>query len=137
MERDPGLPEHLFPGVGRNDSIVTLVVGARRFISGWNSWRVIAIGLMHVGVGEGPEIVRMFGRGMYLKGWKMTLKWHCTAARQRSFSELEALFIANCRRSVYEPEHSWVVDSRLVLTGANSSGICRFRFARPGRIHVA
>ena len=34
------------------------------FIAGWNSWRVSTMGLMHVGVGEGSEIIQMFGRGV-------------------------------------------------------------------------
>ena len=38
---------------------------------------------MHVGVGEGPEIIQMFGRGVRLKGWNMSLKRH-----QRSGAEL-------------------------------------------------
>ena len=76
VEREMGFAERLFPGVDRPDSMVNVVVGARRFIAGWNSWRVSAMGLMHVGVGEGPEIVQMFGRGVRLKGWNASLKRH-------------------------------------------------------------
>ena len=55
---------------------MNVVIGARRFIAGWNSWRVSTMGLMHVGVGEGPEVVQTFGRGVRLKGWDMSLKRH-------------------------------------------------------------
>ena len=74
--RDSGFARQLFANVDRVDSTVNIVIGARRFIAGWNSWRVTTMGLMHVGVGEGPEIIQMFGRGVRLKGWNMSLKRH-------------------------------------------------------------
>ena len=76
VERDAGFARRLFADVDRADSTVNIVIGARRFIAGWNSWRVSSMGLMHVGVGEGPEIIQMFGRGVRLKGWNMSLKRH-------------------------------------------------------------
>ena len=76
VEREAGFTRRLFADVDRLDSTVNVVVGARRFIAGWNSWRVSTMGLMHVGVGEGPEIIQMFGRGVRLKGWNMSLKRH-------------------------------------------------------------
>ena len=82
-EREAGFVERLFADVDKPNSPVNLVIGARRFIAGWNSWRVSTMGLMHVGVSEGPEIIQMFGRGVRLKGWNMSLKRH-----QRSGAEL-------------------------------------------------
>lgn len=76
IDREAGFAQLLFADVDRTDSPVNIVIGARRFIAGWNSWRVSTMGLMHVGVGEGPEIIQMFGRGIRLKGWNMTLKRH-------------------------------------------------------------
>jgi len=83
VSREAGFAERLFADVDRPDSPVNIVIGARRFIAGWNSWRVATMGLMHVGVGEGPEIIQMFGRGVRLKGWNMSLKRH-----QKSGAEL-------------------------------------------------
>ncbi len=83
IEREAGFAKRLFADVDRPDSTVNIVIGARRFIAGWNSWRVSTMGLMHVGVGEGPEIIQMFGRGVRLRGWKMSLKRH-----QKSGAEL-------------------------------------------------
>lgn len=83
ISREAGFAERLFADVDRSDSPVNIVIGARRFIAGWNSWRVATMGLMHVGVGEGPEIIQMFGRGVRLKGWNMSLKRH-----QKSGAEL-------------------------------------------------
>ncbi len=76
LEREVGFARRLFADVDRTDSTVNVVIGARRFIAGWNSWRVSTMGLMHVGVGEGPEIIQMFGRGVRLKGRDMSLKRH-------------------------------------------------------------
>ncbi|WP_424947583.1 DEAD/DEAH box helicase family protein [Candidatus Spongiihabitans sp.] len=66
----------LFADVDNNNSPVNIVIGARKFAAGWNSWRVSTMGLMHVGTGEGPQIIQMFGRGVRLKGRDMSLKRH-------------------------------------------------------------
>ncbi len=70
----------LFDDVDSNHSPVNIVIGARRFVAGWNSWRVSTMGLMHVGTGEGPQIIQMFGRGIRLKGHGMSLKRHTALA---------------------------------------------------------
>jgi len=72
--------EPLFADVDNRNSPVTMVVGARKFAAGWNSWRVSTMGLMHVGTGEGPQIIQMFGRGVRLKGHGMSLKRHTALA---------------------------------------------------------
>ncbi len=66
----------LFDTVDTDSSPVNIVIGARKFIAGWNSWRVSTMGLMHVGTGEGPQIIQMFGRGVRLRGQGLSLKRH-------------------------------------------------------------
>ena len=102
VEREAGFARRLFADVDRTDSTVNVVIGARRFIAGWNSWRVSTMGLMHVGVGEGPEIIQMFGRGVRLKGWNMSLKRHRESeaeapADSGRLTELETLRIFGLR----------------------------------------
>ncbi len=102
VERELGFAERLFEHVDRADSTVNVVIGARRFIAGWNSWRVSTMGLMHVGVGEGPEIIQMFGRGVRLKGWNMSLKRHRECGVEppndsAQLAELEKLYIFGLR----------------------------------------
>ena len=103
VEKNVGFSPRLFADVDLETSPVNMVVGARRFIAGWNSWRVSTMGLMHVGVGEGPEIVQMFGRGVRLRGWKMGLKRHgavpdvSLAETGEELSELETLHIFGLR----------------------------------------
>ena len=101
VDREMGFAERLFASVDRPDSTVNVVIGARRFI-GWNSWRVSTMGLMHVGVGEGPEIIQMFGRGVRLKGWNMSLKRHRESGAAPPpdadrLTELEKLYIFGLR----------------------------------------
>ena len=102
VDREMGFAARLFADVDRQDSTVNIVIGARRFIAGWNSWRVSTMGLMHVGVGEGPEIIQMFGRGVRLKGYNMSLKRHREIggelpADSDELAELEKLYIFGLR----------------------------------------
>ena len=102
LEREAGFAWRLFADVDRADSTVNVVIGARRFIAGWNSWRVSTMGLMHVGVGEGPEIIQMFGRGVRLKGRDMSLKRHRESGAEPPadgdrLAELETLRIFGLR----------------------------------------
>ena len=102
VDREMGFAERLFGAVDHPDSTVNVVIGAQRFIAGWNSWRVSTMGLMHVGVGEGPEIIQMFGRGVRLKGWDMSLKRYTAAgapppADRAGLLELERLYIFGLR----------------------------------------
>ncbi len=66
----------LFDQVDNNNSPVNIVIGARKFAAGWNSWRVSTMGLMHVGKDKGSQIIQIFGRGVRLKGYDMSLKRH-------------------------------------------------------------
>ena len=102
VDRELGFAARLFADVDRPDSTVNIVIGARRFIAGWNSWRVGTMGLMHVGVGEGPEIIQMFGRGVRLRGWNMSLKRHRESSAElppnsAALQELETLYIFGLR----------------------------------------
>jgi len=49
-------------------------IGAKKFIEGWDSWRVSSMGLINMGKGEGPQIIQLFGRGVRLKGRNFSLK---------------------------------------------------------------
>ena len=51
-----------------------MLAGARKFIEGWNSWRVSNMGLLNIGRSEGSQIIQLFGRGVRLRGRDMTLK---------------------------------------------------------------
>ena len=64
----------LFDSVNDKDSKIKVIIGAKKFIEGWNSWRVCSMGLINMGKGEGPQIIQLFGRGVRLKGENLSLK---------------------------------------------------------------
>jgi hypothetical protein len=66
--------ETLFGQVHESSSPVTVLLGSKKFVEGWNCWRVSTLGLMHVGKSEGSQIIQLFGRGVRLKGYDWTLK---------------------------------------------------------------
>ena len=78
---DPGFVfEHdvvgdsLFEGIADPEGGVNVLVGARKFMEGWNSWRVANMGLMNIGRTEGSQIIQLFGRGVRLRGKGFGLK---------------------------------------------------------------
>jgi len=64
----------LFHEINQPHSPVNLLIGSKKFTEGWSSWRVSTMGLMNVGKGEGAQIIQLFGRGVRLKGYDMSLK---------------------------------------------------------------
>ena len=66
--------DSLFAGINRSDTDVNVLVGAKKFMEGWNSWRVSNMGLLNIGRSEGSEIIQLFGRGVRLRGRGFTLK---------------------------------------------------------------
>jgi hypothetical protein len=64
----------LFHEINLPISPVNMLIGAKKFTEGWSSWRVSTMGLMNVGRGEGAQIIQLFGRGVRLKGFDMSLK---------------------------------------------------------------
>ncbi|MEA3309587.1 MAG: DEAD/DEAH box helicase family protein, partial [Chloroflexota bacterium] len=64
----------LFRAINRSDSPLNILLGAKKFIEGWDSWRVSSMGLMNIGRGEGPQIIQLFGRGVRLLGKDRSLK---------------------------------------------------------------
>lgn len=64
----------LFQGINSSETTIEVLIGAKKFMEGWNSWRVSNMGLLNVGRGEGSEIIQLFGRGVRLRGKNFTLK---------------------------------------------------------------
>ncbi|TAE90851.1 MAG: restriction endonuclease subunit R [Verrucomicrobia bacterium] len=71
---DQEFGDSLFHNLSNVNSKVHLLLGSKKFTEGWNSWRVSSIGLMNMGRSEGSDVIQLFGRGVRLKGWDMTLK---------------------------------------------------------------
>jgi len=64
----------LFDDIKKEDSSINILIGAKKFIEGWDTWRVTSMGLLNIGTGQGPQIIQLFGRGVRLKGKGMSLK---------------------------------------------------------------
>ena len=71
---DNDFQESLFNNIKDKDSRVKILIGSKKFTEGWDSWRVSAIGLMNIGKKEGRQIIQLFGRGIRLQGYNMSLK---------------------------------------------------------------
>jgi len=88
----------LFDSVSSPDSPLNMVVGSKKFIEGWSSWRVSSMGLLNIGKGEGPQVIQLFGRGVRLKGKEWSLKRSKAVAeesrsRPEGLDHLETLYI--------------------------------------------
>jgi hypothetical protein len=64
----------VFARLNDKGSRVNVLIGSRKFTEGWSSWRVSTMGLMNIGRSEGSQIIQLFGRGVRLKGFGMSLK---------------------------------------------------------------
>jgi hypothetical protein len=47
---------------------VRFLIGSRKFIEGWSSFRVSTLGLLKIGRGAGSQVIQLFGRGVRLAG---------------------------------------------------------------------
>ena len=71
---EDAIAEALFDAINERGSPVNVLVGAKRFLEGWNSWRVSSMGLLNIGRSEGSQIIQLFGRGVRLRGKDFCLK---------------------------------------------------------------
>jgi len=87
----------LFDGIEAADSPVHLLIGAKKFIEGWSSWRVSAMALLNMGRGEGSQVIQLFGRGVRLRGKNRSLKRSARLPDEgphpRELAPLETLYI--------------------------------------------
>src|SRR5438093_1110205 len=64
----------LFDSIVKPETTIEILIGAKKFMEGWNSWRVSAMGLLNIGRQEGSQIIQLFGRGVRLRGKGFSLK---------------------------------------------------------------
>lgn len=73
LEED-AISASLFGRINERYTSVEILIGARKFMEGWNSWRVSNMGLLNIGRQEGSLIIQLFGRGVRLLGRGRSLK---------------------------------------------------------------
>jgi len=64
----------LFDGITISKSPVNILIGAKKFIEGWDCYRVSSMGLLNIGRSKGSQIMQLFGRGVRLYGYKKLMK---------------------------------------------------------------
>ena len=89
--KEDNFTDSLFFDINKGDSPVNVLVGSRKFLEGWDSWRVSCMGLLNIGKGKGPLIIQLFGRGVRLKGKVFSLKRE--EAPDYIIGKLQTLFI--------------------------------------------
>ena len=106
----------LFGEVRDSSSPITLLLGSKKFVEGWDCWRVSTLGLMHVGKSEGSQILQLFGRGVRLKGYDWTLKRSkfATPTQQPKYIQyLETLNIFGVQADFMDRFKKFLQDERL------------------------
>ncbi len=88
VEQD-AISQSLFDDIKKENSKINILIGSKKFIEGWDTWRVSSMGLLNIGSEQGPQIIQLFGRGVRLKGKNMTLK----RSENKEISLLETLYI--------------------------------------------
>ena len=56
---DDVISDSLFEGINDPASEINILIGAKKFMEGWNSWRVSNMGLLNIGRTEGSEIIQL------------------------------------------------------------------------------
>ena len=97
----------LFNTINHKNSRINVLIGAKKFIEGWSSWRVSNMGLLNIGKSEGTQIIQLFGRGVRLRGKNHSLK------RSKSNEE-------------YAPEHLHILE-KLNIFGIKANYMDQFR----------
>jgi len=72
--KEDNFTNSLFFNINEEKSSINILIGSKKFIEGWDSWRVSSMCLLNMGKGEGPQIIQLFGRGIRLKGKEFSLK---------------------------------------------------------------
>ncbi len=105
VEEPDAFEDSLFQEINTQNSHVNILIGSKKFIEGWDSWRVSCMGLMNIGVSEGPQIIQLFGRGVRLLGKDRSLKRSSkldNIATPDNIRYLEALQIFGMRANYME-----------------------------------
>lgn len=74
VREEENITGSLFDRIKEPASPVNVLIGSRKFMEGWDSFRVSSMGLLNIGKGEGAQIIQLFGRGVRLWGKGLSLK---------------------------------------------------------------
>jgi hypothetical protein len=126
-QSDDHLADAWFPRIDEPGSPVNFLLGAKKFIEGWSSWRVSALGLINIGKSEGSEIIQLFGRGVRLLGLDRLLKrskYLTGYAHPASLPLLERLFVF-----AIDSKYMTKFRETIELEGVDGGGFLEFELA--------
>jgi len=108
----------LFDEIKAVDSKIRVLIGAKKFVEGWSSWRVSSMGLMNIGKNEGSQIIQLFGRGVRLKGYDFSIKrseaLRLATEHPKYLTELETLNIFGVSADYMELFDKYIEDEGVV-----------------------
>lgn len=85
----------LFQQINQPNSPIQVLIGSRKFVEGWSSWRVSTMTLLNIGQNQGPLIIQLFGRGVRLLGRNRSLK----RSGEQKVKSLETLYVLGLNAS--------------------------------------
>jgi len=111
--------EPCFDKIKESGSPINLLIGAKKFIEGWDCWRVSQLGLLHFGRTEGVQLIQLFGRGVRLQGYKKLLKRSnrlldiLPMSRPYALNELEMLGVFGIAADALDSFKQYLLDEGL------------------------
>jgi hypothetical protein len=113
VEEPNAFESSLFQKINAQHSPVNILIGSKKFIEGWSSWRVSCMGLMNIGKSEGPQIIQLFGRGVRLLGKDRSLKRSSemkNVQKPSNIDQLETLQIFGLQANYMEQFRDYLED---------------------------
>jgi len=74
VAQDDLMSGSLFNLINQPGNHLNFLIGSKKFIEGWSSFRVQVMGLLRVGKAASAQVIQLFGRGVRLKGFNNSLK---------------------------------------------------------------
>ena len=79
---DDKITTSLFSSITDEPEKVNILIGAKKFIEGWDTKRVASMCLLNVGQSEGAQIIQLFGRGVRLNGENRSMKREANPSKE-------------------------------------------------------
>ena len=88
---DDKMTSSLFNSISENPEKINILIGAKKFIEGWDTKRVSSMCLLNIGKSEGAQIIQLFGRGVRLNGYNDSMKREVNPSKE--LKSVQTLYI--------------------------------------------
>ena len=89
---EDAISKALFDDINSPSTTINVLIGAKKFMEGWDSYRVSNMGLLNAGTSEGSEIIQLFGRGVRLRGKDRSLRRNLSRGTGVGFFESSGFY---------------------------------------------